>query len=813
MAQRDAVIAADARIGGGTARLVPEHPGVERQLPHIGDHHVGPAAGGDPVGPRPGNDPVEAGAGGRDRVVGALGLAHRCDAGDIRGVEGAIGVGHLLDHAEIGQDDVLARAGDAVGIALAERVAGLRLVARTGRVLLVSDRDQLRLQLAPHAEVDVEPVVAIDMVAPVPGMERVGPRATDDVVVKGAAGDQVVTLAAIGQDEASRARGVDHVIACCPHARGGEDAAGAVQIVGAGGVAVALLRGVAEDRQHAAVAAGLCARVERDAVVAAAAMQDGDRIRRGGAYGQRVVALAHQQFDHFEFAVGNSGIEQFEIRHAGGAHVQFQIIGAHAHAGDPGFGHAAGLAHGISRVEHHQAVGLLAFVGRRGDVGQGVVGLGRQFDARDHGAVGTRSDAAEDVERPADRIHPLRLRADLHGRLRVRFGRDTHRQVDGDRVHPVGVGKGHDAVVEPGIGRGRHQRAIGQHADAHIGGRGLRQDHLIAVGIARADDRVGPGLADQHLALVVVGDQDVDLRRLGIVDPGRGGAGGVDLDGQRLPLAILHVRVVDGCQGHVDGRHVARGEGDIGRVAAARRRKARVRRAERHVRAHVERIDHVARVRGLGQEQRDIGGRAALGHTQLRRVARDQHAVGVVVVDGDLDIGEPRGHRLGRADGRMAEHQIAGAFGHTVVGRLDIDRLPRGRVGKGQHLRAAIGAGRAQRNLARQGLRRARQLPVGGRGPRRRDREKHGRGDRLGHADAVFAIDPALFQHRQAGRVDLEQRRLAGGDVGAQALDEDLVIGRVVRQDRMVHDARRALDLVGDDVARHVARDDDRVGA
>ncbi len=66
-------------------------------------------------------------------------------------------------------------------------------------------------------------------------------------------------------------------------------------------------------------------------------MQHGDGIFGGRANCQGVVALAHQQLDHLEFAIGDPGVKSFEIRRVRRAHIQFQIVGAHAQSGDPGF--------------------------------------------------------------------------------------------------------------------------------------------------------------------------------------------------------------------------------------------------------------------------------------------------------------------------------------------------------------------------------------------------------------------------------------------------------------------------------------------
>ncbi len=104
------------------------------------------------------------------------------------------------------------------------------------------------------------------MVASSPCIERIGPRAAQDVVVEGAAGDRIIALAPIGQNEAQSAGRIDTVIPCGPRARGRKNTPGAVQIAGAGGVAVAGLCRVAKDCQNAAVAACLRVLCERNRV-------------------------------------------------------------------------------------------------------------------------------------------------------------------------------------------------------------------------------------------------------------------------------------------------------------------------------------------------------------------------------------------------------------------------------------------------------------------------------------------------------------------------------------------------------------------
>ncbi len=208
-----------------------------------------------------------------------------------------------------------------------------------------------------------------------------------------------------------------------------------------------------------------------------------------------------------------------------------------------------GLPHHIARVEHHQPVGLLVFVGGRRDVWQGAVLLGWQFDTRDHTTAGTGTDTTKDIKRTADLIQPLWLRAHLNGRLRIGHRRTSAQcQLYRDGIHPVRLIEGYDTIAEPGVIRitGRcHQLPIGENADAHLRNRASRKHHLVVDGIIQTDIGVGPIFGDQYLAFVIVGDDHINLRGFAIVGPVCGRARSIDRDGQRLPLAVLRNLVVD----------------------------------------------------------------------------------------------------------------------------------------------------------------------------------------------------------------------------------------------------------------------------
>ena len=180
------------------------------------------------------------------RVIRADGVAHRADGADvrIRGRQDAV-LPRLIHDAVVAEQDVVA-------VVAAQRVAARRevvevLVARGGDV--VDEQQDLRRQAQAPREVEVEAVIAVDVVVPTLTVDGVVARATREVVAGLAADDRVVPAAAVDRDRARVCGRVDDVVAVHPD-RVAVRVAGRRQAAGGRVVEEAVLARVAEDDER-----------------------------------------------------------------------------------------------------------------------------------------------------------------------------------------------------------------------------------------------------------------------------------------------------------------------------------------------------------------------------------------------------------------------------------------------------------------------------------------------------------------------------------------------------------------------------------
>ena len=180
------------------------------------------------------------------RVVRADGVAHGADGADV-------GVGRREDAVLAGLvDDAVVAEQDVVAVIAAQRVAARGevvevLVARGGDV--VDEQQDLRRQAQAPREVEVEAVIAIDVVVPTLTVDGVVARATREVVAGLAADDRVVPAAAVYRDRARVCGRVDDVVAVHPD-RVAVRVAGRRQAAGGRVVEEAVLARVAEDDER-----------------------------------------------------------------------------------------------------------------------------------------------------------------------------------------------------------------------------------------------------------------------------------------------------------------------------------------------------------------------------------------------------------------------------------------------------------------------------------------------------------------------------------------------------------------------------------
>jgi len=241
----------------------------------------------------------------------------------------AVGAGGLVDPAEVADDDVVAVIpGDRV-VADDERVGVER-----GAAVRRRDPEDLRREAEARRQVEVEPVVTVDVVVAGEPVDRVVARAAGEVVAVLAAGDRVVADAAVDRHGAGGAACVDRVVAR-ERRRARELAAVAGDVRRDRVVEAAVLGCVAEQDQRRAGAADRCARgrVRGQHVVATAALDDGDRPGDGLGNVEVVVVAAEQDVDDLDVVVGDAAVERANVRVTGCAEVEREPR-AHPKTGD-----------------------------------------------------------------------------------------------------------------------------------------------------------------------------------------------------------------------------------------------------------------------------------------------------------------------------------------------------------------------------------------------------------------------------------------------------------------------------------------------